>query len=637
MCGLCGFVMQRNQNRSDWASVLRNMTNTMAHRGPDREAYRTFEEGETIVALGHRRLTIIDITERGNQPISNEDDSLFIVYNGEIYNYRQLGDKLRHLGHRFKSDSDTEVILHLYEEKGLGCIDELRGMFAFALWDRNRSQLLLVRDRIGVKPLFYAPLDNGIVFASEIKSILLHPSIHAALDPYALDSYLTLGYVPGPRSIFKDINALLPGQRLLWSEGALEASHYWEPSFLEPVLAGKEDDLVDELDSLLNDSVRHHLVSDVPVGAFLSGGIDSSLVTAIAQKQSLEPLETFTIGFSEGHDERVFARTVAQHIGSHHHEELAEPGLAKLLPRLVWHLEQPLFDNSVLPTFLVSKLASMKGKVVLSGDGGDEIFVGYDWTRFALILPRVPIKWEPENWEWLYESGNWGFFKRLIYDLGHAPSFRYLRRMTTSALFRNWLYTKEFFSNLEADPTRYLIDSLRGAPVREESERFLYCDLRTYLPEDVLFKVDRMSMAHSLEVRVPLLDHRLLEWLFRLPFDMRFRRGCGKYLLRKVAARYLPPSILKPRKQGFTIPVGAWLRGPLGTTAEALFSSEAFAARRIVSPEKALLLLEMHRRGNHELGHRIWSLIVLEVWARIWLDGQSYNFSLEQMAREDHD
>jgi asparagine synthase (glutamine-hydrolysing) len=526
------------------------------------------------------------------------------------------------------------VILHLFEEKGLGCLDEFRGMFAFALWDQNRSRLLLARDRIGVKPLFYAPLDNGIVFASEIKSILLHPSMHAVLDPSAVDSYLTLGYVPGPRTIFKGINALLPGQRILWSEGLLEVSHYWQPTFLEPILTNKESELVDELDSLLNESVRHHLVSDVPVGAFLSGGIDSSLVTAIAQKHNREPLETFTIGFSEGRDERGYARAVAKHVGSHHHEELAQPDLARWVPRFVWHLEQPLFDNSVLPTFLVSELASKNGKVVLSGDGGDEPFAGYDWTRFALVLPRVPVPWKPENWEWLYERGNTGFLKRLLFDLASPPSLRYLRRMTTPVLFRHWLYTPEFSSKLEKDPTRHLMDFLLEAPVRQEPERFLYSDLRAYLPDDVLFKVDRMSMAHGLEVRVPLLDHKLLEWLFRLPFHMRFRRGRGKHLLRKVAERYLPSLVLRPRKQGFTIPIDAWLRGPLGGTAEALFSSEPFTARGIVSAEKALLLLEMHRQGKYNLGHRIWSLIVLEVWARIWLDGQSHLSPLHQMIRE---
>jgi asparagine synthase (glutamine-hydrolysing) len=376
-------------------------------------------------------------------------------------------------------------------------------------------------------------------------------------------------------------------------------------------------------------------VSDVPVGAFLSGGIDSSLVAAIAQKHYPEPLETFTIGFGGGHDERAYARMVAAHIGSHHHEKLAEPDLTGLLPLFIWHLEQPLFDNSVLPTFLVSELASKQGKVVLSGDGGDETFAGYDWTRFALVLPHLPLPWEPTGWKWLYQNGLSGFLKRLLFDLGNDARSRYLRRMTSPIDFRQWLYTEDFLATTKGDPVSKLAAFLSQAPIREDPERFLYCDLQAYLPEDVLFKVDRMSMAHGLEVRVPLLDHKLMEWLFRLPFHMRFRRGHGKYLLRKVAERYLPSFILKPRKQGFTIPISVWLRGSLGDTAEALFSSRVFAARDMIQPGRALTLLEMHRRGDYDLGHRIWSLIVLEVWARIWLDGRACTNSLDQIVHED--
>jgi asparagine synthase (glutamine-hydrolysing) len=635
MCGFCGFVIQKKQGHSDWASVLFQMTNTLAHRGPDREGRHLIDGPGNVVALGHRRLSIIDVSERGNQPMSNEDDSHFIVFNGEIYNYRELKKKLHQLGHRFKSDSDTEVILHLYEGRGAGCLDELRGMFAFALWDNKKSQLFLARDRIGIKPLFYSVIENGIVFASEIKSILLYPSIHAALDHSAMDAYLALGYVPGPQTIFRNVRALLPGQCLSWRNGSIETRHYWRPSFLEPPFSGREIDLVDELDRLLNESVRRHLVSDVPIGAFLSGGVDSSLITAIAQKNYPEPLHTFTIGFSAGPDERRYARTVSQHVGSIHHEKLAEPDLTELLPRFIWHLEQPLFDNSVLPTFLVSELASKQGKVVLSGDGGDETFAGYDWTRYALSLPHLPVPWKPTGWEWLYQKGLLGLGKRLIFDLGHDLSSRYLRRMTSSMAFRQWLYTSDFAATLQEDPVGQLANLVAQAPVREAPERLLYSDLRAYLPEDVLFKVDRMSMAHGLEVRVPLLDHQLLEWLFRLPFAMRFRRGHGKYLLRKVAERYLPSSILEPRKQGFTIPMAAWLCGPVGDTAAILFSSKAFAKRGIVRPERALSLLDMHRRGNYDLGHRIWSLIVMEVWARIWLEGRSPHLSLRQIVEED--
>ncbi len=635
MCGICGFIQQRDKDRIDWKAIISKMNSLLAHRGPDSEGYFFPESRDLIIGLGHRRLSIIDISDSGNQPMPNEDESLHVVFNGEIYNYKDLTRKLEDLGHRFRSKSDTEVIVHLYEEVGERCIEELQGMFAFALWDQKRSSLLLARDRIGVKPLFYAPMQKGIVFASEIKSILAHPWVRSEMDTSAVDAYLTLGYVPGPKTIFKTIKALLPGQKVNWHGCALDAAYYWTPDFSQPPSSANEKDLIEELDSLLNETVQHHMVSDVPVGVFLSGGMDSSLVAAIAQKQNPRPLNTYTIGFTGGRDERAYAKTVARHTGSRHHEAIAEPDLTGLLPRLMWHLEQPLFDNSILPTFLVSELASKRGKVVLSGDGGDETFAGYDWTRFALILPHLPLRWDPANWPWLYERGNRGFLKRLLYDLGHSAPARYLRRLTVPAPFRHWLYTQEILSKIDGDPLHHLVEFLNKAPVRKDPERLLYCDLRAYLPEDVLFKVDRMSMAHGVEVRVPLLDHRLVEWLFRVPFSMRFRRGRGKYLLRKVAARYLPPSITKPRKQGFTVPLGDWLHGPLGEKVARLFSSKAFAGRKIARPERVLQLLDMHQSRAYDLGHRIWSLVVLEVWARIWLDGCSPDVSLGEMIGED--
>jgi asparagine synthase (glutamine-hydrolysing) len=369
-------------------------------------------------------------------------------------------------------------------------------------------------------------------------------------------------------------------------------------------------------------------VADVPVGAFLSGGIDSSLVCAIAQKHCSEPIHTFTIGFKGGGDERDFARAVADHIGSNHHEKLVTPDIIQELPRLVQFLEQPLFDNSILPTFLVSQFARKEVKVVLSGDGGDEPFAGYDWTRFSLAIPDLPLKWFPSGWTWAYQSGVSGLLKRLAYDIGHSGNARYLRRITVSKEYRQWLYTPEFCEQISNEHLADMEKILRTAPVRDERDRFIYADLCAYLPEDVLFKVDRMSMANSLEVRVPLLDHLFLEWVLQLPFGMRYCHGRGKYLLRKLAARYLPPEILKPRKQGFTVPMGRWLRGELLEPVTRLFNSESFRQRRIVRPQAALELLKMHCSKRYDLGHRIWSLIVLEVWAKVWLDGQDTGESI---------
>ena len=623
MCGICGYVGTDLDSH-----VLQKMVDILGHRGPDDSGYWQ----DSAAALGHTRLSIIDLTEAASQPMITDDGRYVIVFNGEIYNYRELRQELEQIGGSFQSTSDTEVILIGYRKWGREILHRLRGMFSFAIWDAQRQHLILARDRIGIKPLFYAPLANALVFASEIKAMLMHPKLTREMNPTAVNSYLTLGYIPGPDTIFKGVQALMPGCWLEWENGTLKTYQYWSPEFTSEPLADSEKDLVEQLDLWLNDAVRSHLVADVPVGVFLSGGVDSSLIAAIAQRHSPEPLRTYTIGFAGGGDERYFSRAVAAHIHSEHRERLVTPDLVEQLPRLLWHLEQPLFDNSILPTFLVSQFAKEEVKVVLSGDGADEPFAGYDWTRFALALPNLPRLWSPSGWQWAYQTGLGGLFKRFLYDAGHGENSRYLRRMTVSESLVNWLCTREFFQLLEEDPSQQYLDRvLHMAPVFDSRDRFLYADLRVYLPEDVLFKVDRMSMANGLEVRVPFLDHHLVEWVLRLPFSMRFRRAHGKYLLRKLAARYLPPVILKPRKQGFTVPMGRWLHGDLGAVVEELFSSKTFKQRGIIRPQAALALLAMHRSKRYELGHRIWSLVILEMWARVWLDGHKADSSLAEL------
>jgi asparagine synthase (glutamine-hydrolysing) len=570
--------------------------------------------------MGHTRLAIIDLTPAGSQPMVSGDGRLVLVYNGEIYNYRELRQQLQKEGEIFLSSSDTEVLLHGYRKWGSQVVEKLRGMFAFGIWDDMHRRLILARDRLGIKPLFYAPLSDGMVFGSEIKALFAHPGLCRKMNPGAVDAYFELGYIPGPNTIFQGIQALAPGCWLEYGEGSLSIQRYWAPEFQAEPAQRNETTLADDLDQRLHDAVSSHLVADVPVGAFLSGGIDSSLVCAIAQRHSPEPIHTFTIGFDGGGDERVFARSVAAHIGSNHHERVITADIVQELPRLLRSLEQPLFDNSALPTYLVSRLARQHVKVALSGDGGDEPFGGYEWTRRALSLPGVKLDWQPEGWQWAYQQGLAGLAKRLIYDVTHAPRERYQRRVSVSDPMRRWLYHPAFGAEIvEGGRSCY-----PGAPdriaVQDERDALLYADLCRYLPEDVLFKVDRMSMAHALEVRVPLLDHLLLEWLLRLPFDMRFRAGRGKYLLRKLASRYLPDDVLKPRKQGFTVPVGRWLLGPLGDWAAELFRSASFERRRIVRPQAALEMLAMHRGRRYDLGHRIWSLVIFEIWARLWLD-----------------
>lgn len=626
MCGICGYIGFKTDT-----SVLQIMTRSLIHRGPDDYGYWT-KDG---AALGHTRLAIIDLTKAARQPMITQDSRYVIVFNGEIYNYKEIRRELASDGEIFQSNSDTEVILLGYRKWGKQVLERLRGMFVFAIWDDYSRELFLARDRIGIKPLFYAPIPTGLVFASEIKAILAHPAFHRKMNPESVGSYFRLGYVPGPDTIFQGVRSMMPGFYMKWKRGALKLRQYWVPDFEQSSWRGNETDLIDELDEKLNDAVKSHLIADVPVGAFLSGGLDSSLVAAIAQKHGLEPLRTYTIGFSGGGDERDYARTVATYICSNHHERLITPDLVSQLPRLIWHLEQPLYDSSILPTYLVSQFAREKIKVVLSGDGGDEPFAGYDWTRFAISLPNLPKFWTPTGWQWAYQQGAGGALKKLSYDLCHGQNARYLRRMTVSNSLLNELYTSEFLDRLNNCPSRQYLESLlQKAPIRDKRDRFIYTDLCVYLPEDILFKVDRMSMANSLEVRVPLLDHRLLEWILRLPFSMRFRRTRGKYLLRKVASRYLPPVILKPRKQGFSVPVGRWLHGELGDLVAELFSSERFKLRGIVRPEAALELLAMHRSRRYELGHRIWSLVIFEIWARLYLDEKIKSvpiFSLEEM------
>jgi asparagine synthase (glutamine-hydrolysing) len=572
------------------------------------------------IGLAHTRLSILDLTPTGRQPMVSGDGRFVLVYNGEIYNYRELRSQLQKEGEIFVSASDTEVLLHGYRKWGSQVVEKLRGMFAFGIWDDTRRRLFLARDRLGIKPLFYASLSDGLVFGSEIKALFAHPGLVRKINPDAVDNYFELGYIPGPDTVYDGVHVLAPGCWLEYRGGNIESQRYWRPEFQAEHTERNEAALADDLDQRLHDAVSSHLVADVPVGAFLSGGIDSSLVCAIAQRHSPEPIHTFTIGFDGGGDERVFARSVATHIGSNHYEQVITPEIVQELPRLLRSLEQPLFDNSALPTYLVSRLARQYVKVVLSGDGGDEPFGGYEWTRLALSLPGLGLNWQAGGWQWAYQRGPAGLAKRLIYDLTHSARGRYLRRVSVSDHLRRWLYHPAFLAEIEEVPRSSVHDAFRPSAVYDERDALLYADLCRYLPEDVLFKVDRMSMAHALEVRVPLLDHLLLEWVLRLPFDMRFRAGRGKHLLRKLASRYLPPAVLMPRKQGFTVPVGRWLLGPLGDWAAEIFRSGPFEQRQIVRPQAALEMLTMHRSRRYDLSHRIWSLVIFEIWARLWLD-----------------
>jgi len=633
MCGLCGFIVENKQGYTDNSHVLKEMTNVITHRGPDSDGYFYTNTGKSTVGLGHRRLSIIDLSERADQPIGNEDNSIIIVFNGEIYNYRQLTDELKDKGHLFKSDSDTEVVVHLYEEFAEHCVNKLDGMFAFALWDRKTKRLFLTRDRMGIKPLFYSLKGNNIYFASEIKSLLLIDEISRLIDYKALDYYFTFGYIPGGRTIFKDIKKLQPASSLIFENNEIKITNYWSVKYL-PKYSYSEKEIEERLISLFENAVKRHLISDVPLGSFLSGGLDSSIIVALMSRIGSSRVNTFSLGFSSGgKDELEYAATVADYYKTNHREFKVAPEMTQILPKLLWHLDEPFFDNSIIPTYYLSKLARDNVKVVLSGDGGDEVFGGYEWTRrnqyqiAYRVLPSSIRKGFAKccigNLELQNEYGNnWkSKTKRFLHDLNGNLEEGFRRRTSVSDAFRQTLYSDKLKDELAGfSAINYQSRLFNRASVQDQREKMLHVDALSFLPDDCLFKVDRMSMAHGLEVRVPFLDRELVEFSAKLPFEYKIRGLTSKYILKKTFAPFLPKKILKQRKQGFTIPISAWLRGELATMAEDVLLSDRLAKRNLFKKDQIEWMLENHKTGKQDLGHRLWSLFVFEIWARLYLD-----------------
>ncbi|UCF72289.1 MAG: asparagine synthase (glutamine-hydrolyzing) [Deltaproteobacteria bacterium] len=632
MCGICGFTVDNKIGIRDWNEVLGKMKNILAHRGPDTQGQVYEDTNKRIVGLGHRRLSIIDLSEKANQPLGNEDDSVIVILNGEIYNYQQLTKELVAGGHIFRSQSDTEVIVHLYEDLEDGCLNKLDGMFAFVLWDKKRGRLLLARDPIGIKPLFYVFKEGNFYFASEIKALLLLDEVSRQIDLKALDYYLTYGYIPGSRTIFRDISKLPPASYLTFENRQTNITPYWSIQYL-PKNDLPEDALTEALFNTCAKAVKRHLVSDVPLGAFLSGGVDSSIIVALMSMVGEKPFDTFSLGYaSGGKDELDYAASVADHFATTHHEFKVDPEMTQILPELLWHLDEPFFDNSIIPTYYISKLAREKVKVVLSGDGGDEIFGGYGWTRrhqYSVaygMLPgfiRKPLAKlcsgvGPED---DYRTNLTTKARRFLGDLNADVESGFLRRTSVSYSFEQRLFTQALKDELrEFDAGDYQRKLFSDAQVLDAREKMLYVDTIAFLPDDCLFKVDRMSMAHGLEVRVPFLDKDLVEFSARIPFEYKIRGLNTKYILKKTFAPYLPKNILRQRKQGFTIPISAWLRAELGDLATRILLSNSLEKRGLFERKRLKWMLEEHRIGRQELGHRIWSLVVFEVWARLYLD-----------------
>jgi asparagine synthase (glutamine-hydrolysing) len=620
MCGIAGIVDL--ESGPVVADDVRRMCDVMRHRGPDDEGLYL----GACAGLGMRRLSIIDL-ETGRQPIHNEDRTVWVVLNGEIYNFRDLRKDLESRGHAFYTLTDTETIVHLYEEYGDRCVDHLRGMFAFALWDEKRRRLLLARDRLGVKPLYYAEIARRLVFASELKALLELPYVEPEINWGAASHLFTFLTTPASDSIVQGVHKLPAGHLLVATPGrGPRVSPYWDVRF-EPVGGRSADDLADELRARVDESVRLRLVSDVPLGAFLSGGLDSSAVVASMARHIPGPVKTFTIGFKDqAFDERSHALRVARMFGTEHHELVLESEVMDIVEDIAWHLDEPFGDPSAIPTYMVSKLAAGHVKVVLSGDGGDELFAGYDkYTvearRRAVRLP-APARRFVGAVAALLPQGTKGrnFLRNLALDGPH-------RYLDESTLFRHddmeRLFLPEVLGRMAGgDPWSEELGYLARAGGHWLSAA-RYMDMKAYLPLDILTKVDRMSMAHSLEAREPLLDHRLVEFAATIPPDMMLRSGTTKWIFKEAMRGILPDDIIDRRKHGFAIPLDLWFRGKLGGFVRDLLLTKRSRERGIFNPAAIKSLVRSHEAGRR-LDMELWTLLSFELWCRAFVDARPW-------------
>jgi len=619
MCGIAGIVSLNG--RPVALDEVRSMCAAMFHRGPDDDGFYL----SVSAALGMRRLSIIDL-KTGRQPVRNEDGSIWVVLNGEVYNFKELRRELEQRGHAFYTATDTEVIVHLYEQYGVRCVEKIRGMFAFALWDERHRQLLLARDRLGIKPFYYAEVGGRLVFASELKAILQLPEIQRTLNWNSIDHLFTFLTTPRSESIIDGVHKLLPGHILVASPGQRpRVERYWEVNF-EPDYTHDEDYFVERLRELLEESVRLHLVSDVPLGAFLSGGIDSSSVVATMARLISRPVKTFSVGFTEqDYSELDYARRVAKQFGTEHHELVLEPDVLDIIEELAWHLDEPLGDPSAIPTYMVSRLASGHVTVVLSGDGGDELFAGYDKyvvegkeRRYNLPATARALLGVLAN---AMPSGMRG--RNFLRHFSLSGFTRYLDACT---LFRPQEKKKLFLPDAFEHLSRCDPWGAEAEYLAKENGSWLsavqYLDLQGYLPLDILTKVDRMSMAHSIEARVPLLDHKLVEFAATIPPELKLRNRVTKYIFKRAMKGILPDEILDRPKHGFAVPLGRWFRGQLGPFVRELLLSERSRSRGILNTGYIEQLLERHRKGR-ELDFQLWTLISFELWCRTFLDSSS--------------
>jgi len=616
MCGIAGYVSR--SGNADLARV-QAMCDQIRHRGPDDEGFYV----EAACAIGMRRLSIIDLAT-GHQPISNEDGSVWVVFNGEIYNFQELRADLISRGHRFATNSDTETLVHLYEQEGAAGLARLRGMFAFAIWDKRARELFIARDRFGKKPLYYAVSPEGFGFASELKC-LRAAGFPLEIDRESLRWYFQFTYIPDPWSPYRNVSKLLPGSWLRYrlDDDTVRQGRYWElPVTHDETPKGwTEDRAAEEIREVFDESVRLRMVADVPLGAFLSGGLDSSAVVASMAMQSAEPVKTFSIGFEEaGFNELPYAAQVARQYKTEHHEILVRPDSVDLVSRLVRHFDEPFGDSSAIPTFIVSEFAARHVKVALSGDGGDEIFGGYQ--RFAEVERLAPLDAVPGLMRRALAQAAellpyWAYGKNYLRMISMPTALeRYFEGNFAPYFLRRRLLQPDWMLPAESGfLARRLSHCLPNCEVGTLAQ-ILYFETAANLTGDMLVKVDRMSMANSLEVRCPLLDHRLAELAARIPNSWKMRNGKGKYILAKALESRFPPGFLDRPKMGFGVPLAKWFRGPLRDFARDHLTSQRFFDRDIVSPPFVHALLDEHQRGRRDNYHWIWSLLMLELWFR---------------------
>ena len=630
MCGICGKLNFGRDKPVD-QNLISRMGNLLKHRGPDDEG--VFVKGN--IGLGHRRLSVIDLST-GQQPMSNEPGSIWIVFNGEIYNFLDLREELRLKGHRFKTNSDTEVIIHLYEEYGTKCVSKLRGMFAFAIWDEGNQRLFLARDRIGKKPLFYSINKRSILFASEIKAILLDSSVGRSTNLEALHDYLSFLYIPSPKTAFSGIYKLPPAHILVCENGNIKRERYWDVRYTDKWQLS-ERAIQERLYELLIESVKLRLISDVPLGVFLSGGLDSSLIVAMMSKILDHPVKTFSIGIQDNkYNELPYARIVAKRFKTEHHEFIVKPDAVNILPKLIWHFDEPFGNPTALPTYYLSEMTREHVKVALNGDGGDELFAGYEkyaahnLLKYYRLVPKMIRQRLVKKLFGLFPEGNSP--KSLIRRMKSVTEDSFLPPDEAYAFgmsyFKN-LMKKELYSPMMKkagggiNSLDFLLQYYNSANADNPLDRMLYTDLMTYLPEDLLPKVDRPTMAHGLEGRSPLLDHVLVEFAARIPTKLKLNGitfAALKHIEKSVAQGLLPSQILHREKIGFIIPVGNWLRKDLRELSNDLLLSKQFEERGYFKMGVVRQMLEDHQTGKVDHTYRLWALLNLELWHLQYID-----------------